>query len=124
MSEVVSIKQIFTEVFAQAGGNIAECAAAAAKFLEVEIDAHPFVVLALRLFLEIGEEVHLQFCLVKESELLVDEALITYATDSLGLLFHFLIETALHLVGRFSIDDYAEGLAACHLVGVGLRIAG
>lgn len=120
VSEVVGIEQILTEVFAQAGGNIAKCAATAAELLEVEIDAHPFVVLALRLFLEIGEEVHLQFCLVKEPELLVDKALIADATDSLGLLFHFLIETALHLIGWFRIDDYAEGLPACHLVGVGV----
>lgn len=47
-------------------------------------------------------------------------ALITDAADSLGFLFHFLIETALHLVGRFRIDDYAEGFAARHLVGVGI----
>ena len=43
MPEVIGIEQILPEVLAQTGGNIAECAAAAAKFLEVEIDAHPFV---------------------------------------------------------------------------------
>ena len=114
------IEQILPEVLAQAGGNIAECAAATAELLEVEIDAYPFVILALRFLLEVGEEVHLLFCLVKESELFVDKALVTDAADSLGFLFHFLIETTLHLVGRFSIDDNAEGFAARHLVGVGI----
>ncbi len=120
MTQVVGIEQILPEVFAQAACNIAECAAAAAELLEVEIDAHPFVVLALRFFLEVGEKVHLLFCFVKESELFIDKTLVTDTTDSLGFLFHFLIETALHLVGRFSIDDYAEGFTACHLVGVGI----
>ena len=120
MAQVVGIEQILPEVLAQVGGNIAECATAAAKFLEVEIDAHPFVVFALRFLLEVGEEVHLLFCLIKESELFVDEALITDTADCFGLLFHFLIETALHLVGGFRIDDYAEGLTTRHLVGVGI----
>ena len=120
----MSIEQILTEVLAQAGSNIAECATASAEVLEVEIDAHPFVVFALRFLLEVGEEVHLQFRLVKKPELFVDKALIADAADGLGLLFHFLIETALHLIGWFRIDDYAEGLAARHLVGVGIAYRG
>ena len=116
--EVIGIEQILPEVLAQTGGNIAECAAAAVELLEVEIDTHPFIILALRFLLEVGEKVHLLFCLVKESELFVDKALITDAADSLGFLFHFLIETSLHLVGRFRIDDYAKGFAARNLIGV------
>lgn len=52
MTQVVCIEQILPEVLAQAGGNIAECAAATAELLEVEIDAYPFVILALRFLLD------------------------------------------------------------------------
>lgn len=118
------IEKILPEFFAQFRSNIAECTSATAEFFEMEIDAHPFVIFAFRLLLEVGKKVHLLFSLVKESELFVYEALITDATDGLGFLLHFLIETALYLVGWFGKDDYAESFAAGHLVCVGIAYRG
>ena len=66
MIDLFAFEQVILELLAQFYGNIAECTFTADKFLEVIVNAVPFLIFFPCLCPEVGEEIYLLFVLIQE----------------------------------------------------------
>ena len=115
MIDLFTFEQVIPELLAQFHGDIAKGAFTTDKFLEVIVNAIPFLILFSCLCPEVGEEIDLLFILVQEPEFFIDKRLDTDTTDSLCLVQHVLIEQSLLLVLGLGIDVDTEEFPATHL---------
>ena len=115
MIDLFAFEQVIPELLAQFYGDIAKGAFATDKFLEVVVNAIPFLILLPCLCPEVGEEIYLLLVLVQEPEFFIDKRLDTDTADCLCLVQHILIEHSLLLVLGLGIDVNAEEFPATHL---------
>ena len=115
MIDLFAFEQVIPELLTQFHGDITKGAFATDKFLEVVVNAIPFLVLFSCFSPEIGEEIYLLFVLIQEPEFFIDKRLDTDTADCLCLVQHILIEHSLLLVLGLGIDVDAEEFPAAHL---------
>ena len=115
MIDLFTFEQVILELLAQLHGDISKGTFAADKFLEVIVNAIPFLIFLPCLCPEVGEEIYLLLVLVQESEFFIDKRLDTDTADCLCLVQHVLIEHSLLLVLGLGIDVDAEEFPATHL---------
>ena len=108
MQPLRCIVEIFHELVAHVHIYLSEGALASHEGVEVLIDMLPLGILLSRKFFEIGEEVTLHLLLVEEFIHLVDDAIITSATQGFCFLAHAFVIVTLPLVLGLGIDVYAE----------------
>ena len=80
MIDLFTFEQVIPELLAQFHGDIAKGAFTTDKFLEVIVNAIPFLILFSCLCPEVGEEIDLLFILVQEPEFFIDKRLDTDTT--------------------------------------------
>ena len=115
MIDLFTFKQVILELLAQLHGDIAKGAFATDEFLEVVVNAIPFLILFSCFSPEIGEEIYFLLVFVQEPEFFIDKRLDTDTADCLCLVQHILIEHSLLLVLWLCIDVDAEEFPATHL---------
>ena len=115
MIDLFAFEQVIPEFLAQFYGDITKGAFATDKFLEVIVNAIPFLILFSCLCPEVGKEIYLLLVLVQEPEFFIDKRLDTDTADCLCLVQHILIEHSLLLVLWLGIDVGAEEFPATHL---------
>ena len=115
MIDLFAFEQVIPELFAQFHGNVAECAFATDKFLEVVVNTIPFLILLPCFCSEVGKEIDLLLVLVQEPEFFINKRLDTDTADCLCFVQHVLIEHSLLLVFGLGIDVDAEEFPATHL---------
>ena len=77
MIDLFAFEQVIPELLAQFHGDIAKGAFTTDKFLEVIVNAIPFLILFSCLCPEVGEEIYLLLVLVQEPEFFIDKRLDT-----------------------------------------------
>ena len=115
MIDLFTFEQVIPKLLAQFHGDITKSAFATDKFLEVVVNAIPFLILFPCLCPEVGEEIYLLFVLIQKPEFFIDKRLDTDTADCLCLVQHILIEHSLLLVLRLGIDVDTEEFPATHL---------
>ncbi len=73
MIDLFTFEQVIPKLLAQFHGDITKSAFATDKFLEVVVNAIPFLIFLPCLCSEVGEEIDLLFILVEEAEFLIDQ---------------------------------------------------
>ena len=81
MIDLFTFEQVIPELLAQFYGDITKGAFATDKFLEVIVNAIPFLIFFPCLCPEVGEEIYLLLVLVKEPEFFIDKRLDTDTAD-------------------------------------------
>ena len=77
MIDLFAFEQVIPELLAQFHGDITKGAFATDKFLEVVVNAIPFLILFPCLCSEVGEEIYFLLVLVQEPEFFIDKRLDT-----------------------------------------------
>ena len=115
MIDLFTFEQVIPELLAQFHGDIAKGAFTTDKFLEVIVNAIPFLIFFPCLCPEVGEEIYLLLVLVKEPEFFIDKRLDTDTADCLCFVQHVLIEHSLLLVLGLGIYVDTKEFPATHL---------
>ena len=115
MIDLFAFEQVIPEFLAQFHCDIAKGAFVTDKFLEVVVNAIPFLIFFPCLCSEVGQEIYFLLVFVQEPEFFIDKRLDTDTTDCLCLVQHVLVEHSLLLIFRLGIDVDAEEFPATHI---------
>lgn len=118
MLELVGVKQIVAEAFAEGDGDVAHLALATAVVGEVVVDANPLLVFGVQLSFEVGEEVHLQFGAIQEVVLSPDDGQFALGAQGFRLGDFLFIGILVRLEFRLVFEVYAEVFVPDILSGV------